>query len=282
MSQRPRPATERPRTVLEALDRAAVALRVQWPDEAERLAGEVLKSDRGNTAAARVLGQALLMQGRPLEAIEPLQRAARRRPDPMLETLLGRALADAGRTDEALERLRQATSRRPAYPLAFVELGDLLGKLGRLDEALPVFETGLALAPDAAVLRVALGYLHLARNDRAKARALFLAVRAAAPERHDARVALAQVLGLDGDYATAADLYRDALALRPDDAATQLALANCLLEMGERDAGEAALRTVAGGGTRMAGSAIAALAAAPHGRVFLRPSAAAKFLRVAS
>ena len=278
MSQRPRPPSERPSTILEALDRAAMALRAQRPDEAERLAAEVLKSDRGNAAAARVLGQALLMQGRPLEAVDPLQRAARRAPDPVIETLLGRALAEAGRTDDALDRLRQATTRRPAYPLAFVELGDQLGKLGRYDEALPVFEAGLALSPDAAVLRMAMGYLHLARHDRAPARALFLAVRAAAPERHDARLALAQVLTLDGDFAAAADLHREALALRPDDSATRIALAKCLLEMGERQAGEAALRTVARDG--MAGPAIAALAAAPHGRVFLRPSAAAKFLGV--
>ena len=252
---------------------------MQRPDEAELLAGDVLKSDRGNGAAARVLGQALLMQGRALEAINPLERAARRTPDPVIETLLGRALAEAGRTGEALDRLRQASSRRPAYPLAFVELGDQLGKLGRFDEALPVFETGLALSPDAQVLRMALGYLHMNRNDRSKARALFLAVRAAAPERHDARLALAQVLALDGDHAAAAELYRGALALRPDDAATRIALAKCLLEMGERDAGEAALRAVArdncgdgGPGHRRPGRRV------PHGRAFLRPSAAAKFL----
>jgi hypothetical protein len=35
-----------------------------------------------------------------------------------------------------------------------------------------------------------------------------------------------------------------------------------------------------GAGFALAGPAIVALAAAPHGRFFLRPSAAAKFLRV--
>jgi tetratricopeptide (TPR) repeat protein len=253
---------------------------MQRLDEAERLAGGVLKSDRGNVPAAQVLGQALLLQNRAEEAIDPLRRAARRSNDPAIETLLARALADAGRAEEALDQLRQATARRPPYPLAFLELGDQLGKVGRFDEGVAVFESGLALAPDAAVLRIGLGYLHLHRNERAKARGLFLQVRAAAPERHDALVALASVLALDGEYAAAADLYRQALGQRPDDAATRIGLGACLLEMGERDAGEATLRAATGGAAQMAGPAITALAAASHGRFFLRPSAAAKFLRV--
>jgi predicted Zn-dependent protease len=110
------------------------------------------------------------------------------------------------------------------------------------------------------------------------ARDLFLQVRAAAPERHDALVGLASVMVLDGEYAAAADLYRLALGVRPDDAVTRISLGKCLLEMGKRDAGEATLRAAARGAAQMAGPAIVALAGAPHGRFFLRPSAAAKFL----
>jgi predicted Zn-dependent protease len=267
------PRSPRPASVAAALEQAAQALQAGRLDEAERLARGVVKASPANAAAAQLLGQSLLLQGRAADAIAPLQRAARRRQDPVLETLLAHALEETGRTDKAVELLREAATRRPAYPLAFVELGDLLRKLGRFDEALAVLESGLALVPDAAVLRMALGYVHLARHDRAQARALFQAVRDAAPGRYDARVALAQVLALDGDYATAAALYRDALALRPDDAATRIALGKCLLEMGEREAGETAIRTA---GT-MPG-AIAALTAVPHGRAFLRPSQAAKFL----
>lgn len=269
---------DRPSTIQEALDRAALALQAQRFDEAERLAEGVLKSNRNSLPAARLLGQALLLQGRPEAAIEPLRWVARRSQDPAIETLLARALTDAGRRDEALGQLRQAMERRPPYPLAFVELGDLLGKLGRLDEALAVFEVGLALTPDAAILRMGLGHLSLKRNDRAAARALFAQVRAAAPERHDARVALADVLVLDGDYAAAADLYRLALDMRPDDAMTRISFGKCLLEMDERAAGEAALRAAARHGVSTMALAITALAATSHGRFFLRPSAAAKFL----
>ncbi len=83
-----------------------------------------------------------------------------------------------------------------------------------------------------------------------------------------------------GEYAAAADLYRHALGLQPDDLVTRVNLGKCLLEMGERDAGEATLRAATRGSASLAGRAITALAAAPHGRFFLRPSAAAKFLRI--
>jgi Flp pilus assembly protein TadD len=279
MSKRGDPTPERPSTIGEALERASAALQAQRLDEAERLASGVLKSDRSNVGAAQVLGTSLLMQGRAEEAIAPLQRAARRSQHPVLETLLGRALATVGRENEALEQLRQATARRPALPQAFLELGDQLSVLGRFDEARATFEEGLSLAPDAAVLRVGLGYLHLKTNDRARARALFLQVRAAAPDRRDAALGLGHAMVLDGEYAPAVELFRQALIARPDDTATRIELGKCLLELGQREAGEAALRTAAGGAADPAGPVILALAATPHGRLFLRPSAATKFLR---
>jgi Flp pilus assembly protein TadD len=257
-----------------------LAFRMQRPEEAQRLALDVLKSNRGNVLAAQILGRALLAQNRAREAIDPLQRAARRSDDPEIETLLAVALAAAGRDDEAFERLRQTTARRPPFPPAFLELGRQLGATGRFDEGIVVLESGLALAPGVLDLQMGLGYLHLNRNDRAKARALFLQVLVTAPGRHDALVVLAKVMALDGEYANAADLYRRALGLKPDDAATRISLGKCLLEMGEREAGEATLRAATRGATALAGPAIMALAAAPHGRFFLRPSAAAKFLRV--
>jgi Flp pilus assembly protein TadD len=281
MPKSPHPAHDRPSTIGEALDRAAAALQSQRPDEAERLAAYVLKSNPAHVGAAQLLGQALLLQGRPEAAIDPLEKVVRRSQDPVIETLLARALADTGRGDEAEARLRQATTRRPPYAIAFLELGNRLGHAGHFSQAAAVFEEGLTLAPDAAVLRIALGYLHLQRNDRATARALFLQVRSVAPERHDAMVALANVMALDGEPAAAADLYRRAIALRPDEPTTRISLAKCLLELGEREAGETLLRGAARAGPGTAWMAIRALAAAPRGRLFLRPSAAETFLRAA-
>jgi Flp pilus assembly protein TadD len=252
---------------------------MQRPIAAERLATGVLKSNRRNILAAQILGRALLMQNRAAEAIDPLERAARHSNDPAIETLLAAALAAAGRSDEALDRLRRTTARRPVFPPAFLEHATQLRKLGRFGEAIAVLESGLALVPNTADLRMALGHLHVECNDRAKARAMFLQVLAVAPERHDVLMALARVTAFDGDYAAAADLYRRALRARPDDAVARNSLGMCQLELGERDAGEASLRAALRAAPQMEGQIVTSLASASHGRFFLRPSAAAKFLR---
>ena len=271
---------QRPGSSSQLLESAALALRMQRPDEAERLAFGVLKSDRGNALAAQILGRALLMQNRADEAIVPLERAARRSDDPEIETLLAVALAAVGRGNDALDRLRRTIARRPPFLPAFLEYASQLGKIARVDEAIAVLESGLALTPDAVDLRTQLGYLHIKRNNRTEARAIFSQLLAAAPERYDVLVGLAKVMALDGEYAAAADLYRRALGMRPDDAVTRTNLGVCQLEMGEREAGEACLRAIAHGAPQLAGQALTSLAAASHGRFFLRPSAAAKFLGV--
>jgi hypothetical protein len=67
----------------EAIERAQMAMRMQRPDQAERIAAEVLKSDRGNIRAAQILGHSLMMQNRAAEAIgrwkgRPVAAAIRR------------------------------------------------------------------------------------------------------------------------------------------------------------------------------------------------------------
>jgi len=264
----------------QAPDRARRALREGRLADAASLAREALSVNPGDVVAVQALGHALLMQNRAREAVDALRSSAAHSRDPAVETLLARALAAAGRREEALDQLRRTTSRRPVFVLAFLELGELLGRSGRLDAAFDVFSEGLALAPEAAVLRVGLGHLLLRRNDRNQARALFAEVLRAAPHRHDATVALAGVMELDGDYAGAADLYRNALSARPAEPTTAISLGRCLLELGEREAGEAVMKSAVRGAAHAVGLAIAGLAATPRGRLFVQPSAAARFLGV--
>jgi tetratricopeptide (TPR) repeat protein len=261
------------------LERAAGALRAQQFAEAERLAAKVLKGSRTDTAAASILARALLALNRGGEAIAPLERAVRHGSDADIETLLGAVLGNAGRRDEAIEQLRRIIVRRPPFMPAFQELAGQLAGAGRVDEAISVIESGLALAPEAIDLKLDLARLHLHHNDRDKARAVLSTARDAAPGRPEIWKALARVLLLDGEYASAADAYRHALAHRPDDAFTRADLAACLLEMGDRDAGEASLRSVFRSGSHMLGRTTHALVASSHGRFFFRPSALLKFLQ---
>jgi len=268
----------RPSAADQALQGAILALQMQRPDEAERLAAGVLKANRSNAAAAAVLGRALMLQNRAAEAVRALERVARRGDNPALETQLAAALAAAGRSDEALAQLRRTSARRPPFLPAFLEHAGQLAKSGNHAEAIAVLENGLTLMPGALELQVELAFLYVRRNDRATARTILSQAVLAAPRHPHILAALAQVMHLDGEYADAADIYRRALALRPGDAATLKNLGACLLEMGERDAGEASIRAAIRAAPQLVGPAIISLAEASHGRFFLRPSAAANFL----
>lgn len=261
------------------LERADHALRTEHFAEAEQLAGEVLRASRFDAAALAILARALIGQNRGAEAIMPLEKAARRGDDPRIETLLGAALGGAGRRKEAIEQLRRTAERRPPFMPAFLELAGQLARDGSIEEAIAIIESGLALAPQNIEMKLSLAHLQLHRNERGKARATLMSAHEAAPGRPEVLTALARIMLLDGEYAIAADTYRRALGLRPDDALARADLAACLLEMGQREAGEASLRSAVRGGPQMLGRATYALVNSSHGRFFFRQSAAAKFLQ---
>lgn len=260
------------------LQQATLALRAKQFDQAKQLASEVLKSNRTDRNAVLILAHALIGQDHADEAITPLERAARRTGDVEIETLLGAALCAASRQADGIAQLRRTTARQPPYLPAFQELAGQLARAGRLDEAITTIEEGLTLAPDNIDLTIDLGRLCIQSNDRARARAALMRARDAAPGRPDILTELGWLLILDGDYGGAAEAYRHALALRPDDLMSRANLAKCLLEMGERKQGEAALRSVLRGRPQMLGRVAYVLATASHGRFFFQRSAAAKFL----
>ena len=238
----------------QALQQGSLALRMRQFGRAEQIATEILKSNRTEREAVLLLALALINQNRAGEAIVPLQKTARRGSDAEIETLLGASLCGSGRSADGIGQLRRTVARRPPYLPAFQELAGQLAKTGELDEAIRTVEDGLALAPENIDLKVDLGRLFLENNERAKARDILTVARDAAPGRPDILTELARALLLDGEYAAAADAFRHALALRPEDALARANLATCLLEMGERDGGEAALRSVMRGPTSPARS----------------------------
>ncbi|WP_249809842.1 tetratricopeptide repeat protein [Bradyrhizobium sp. 139] len=261
------------------LERATLALRMQNFAEAERLAAEVVKTSRTDIVAIWVLGRALLAQNRVAEAIVPLDKAARRTSDPGIETLLGAALGGSGRRMEAVEQLRRTAARRPPFLPAFQELAGQLAKDRRVDEAIATIGNALALAPESIDLQLDLARLHLECNARGEARPILVKAHKAAPGRPDISTLLARVLRQDGDYAAAAEMYRLALALRPDHAVTRADLAACLFELGQREAGEASLRSALRGRPRMLAQVAYTLVHSSRGRFFFRPSALKTFLQ---
>jgi tetratricopeptide (TPR) repeat protein len=247
-------------------------------EDAERLAREVLARIPQHPTALHLLGCALLLRGRPTEAIVPLEKAARARQDPAIETQLAIALRQTGRVDDALARATRAIKRRPAHAEAFHELGFHLFTLQRIDEAIATIEHGLELLPRSAELWVLLGGIHQAQRERAKAKAAFAHALTIVADHGDAHYGLGNVLIDDGEFAPAAQHMQRALAANPTDVQAKLKLAVCLLELGRGDDALGYLRAAVRSDQRFYGSALKLVSSAGHGRFWLRPSIATKAL----
>ena len=270
---------ERQRAQAEALQRARLAIQNDRPADAERLAGEILDANSGHLEATKLLGYALLMQGRADEAVDPLEKTARTSRDPEAETQLAIALRQAGDSDKALIWLKRAVKRAPPFPAAFHELGFVLHSLGRSAEAIDVLRQGIAVAPMMTDMAIQLGFVCYAINDRANAGAAFAHALSINPAHPEAVQGLGTVLMDRGDFARAAELFRGALSANADDTLARIALGKCLLELGDTEAGLACMRAASVRGAESHGKVIAALLSSGHGRFWLRPSEAAKFLK---
>jgi tetratricopeptide (TPR) repeat protein len=263
----------------EALQRAMIALNSGHPADAERIAADVLKTNRRNLMALQVLANALLLQNRIADAVAPLETAARGNHDPQIETMLGIVLRQAGRIEDALSWLKRAIKRRPPHAPAFYEYGCLLSFLNRDEEAVEAFNRGLDVAPLMPQFSVQLGYVLLRRKSYAEAKTAFgraLANAAGAPE---ALYGLAKVHQAIGDNAAAAGYFRQCLTTRPNDADMWLQLGYCLLELGDRAAGYECFRTATRGDPQNHGNALSALVKSSHGRFWLKPSRAAQYFQ---
>jgi tetratricopeptide (TPR) repeat protein len=262
-----------------ALQNAGAAIQAGRPQEAERIAGDVLKTNAGDVRAMHILGTALVMQGRGKEAIAPLERAARASRDARSETELAVALRQAGRNEEARERLERAVKRKPPFPPAFLELGSVLSALNRHDEAIGILQQGVTIAPGFADLSLELGRAFAARGRNKEARTAFARAVAVAPAHADALFSLARACQAERDFAQAADSYRRILARAPKDAAVRIGLGVCLVELGRSEEALDHLRAASRTSAKMFGEAVAALVDAGRGRFWLRPSDAARALR---
>jgi tetratricopeptide (TPR) repeat protein len=263
----------------EALQQALIALDSGRVQEAERIAGEVLKVQPRQPRALYVLGCARIMQDRAADAIAPLEAAVHGRHDAEIETMLAIALRQAGRQEDALRRLKLAVKRRPPYAPAFKELGYLLVLMEHYDEAVEVLNRGIEIAPMMPQLSIQLGYAHISRRDNASAKIAFARALEISPRSHDALFGMAKAHQEIGECDAAADYFRRSLTIEPDDQAAWLHLGHCLLELGQADAGNDCFRIAARGDKKQYGNALSSFVAAGRGRFWLKPSAAMRFFR---
>ncbi|MFO7650670.1 MAG: tetratricopeptide repeat protein [bacterium] len=154
---------------------------------------------RPNLAEAhQILGQCLLGDNKPREAIETCGRALQLDPK-MADAFLvqGNAYSVMNRWPEAVEHYRKAIDRRPGYSEAFNNLGLALQRSGELSKAVGAYREAVRTRPDYVEALYNLGNLYLERSQY----------------EPDPRRGI-------GDPATelqhAVDAYRDAVKLAPN------------------------------------------------------------------
>jgi len=258
---------------------ARLALDANRPQEAQRIAEQILKIDPRRAQALHILGCALLMQDRSADAIPLLEQAARALRNSETETLLAIALRRVGRNEDALSRLKRTIKRQPPFGAAFHELGFLLFFMDRHSEAIEVLSRGLELQPMMPELPILLGNVFLTCRNFVDAKVSFARALNIAPNSSDAMYGLGIAHWRLCEYQPAADLFRRYLMSKPEDVSAWLNLGHCLLELGQSDAGYDCFRTAARGEPKRYGSALASLVNSGRSRFWLKPSAAARFLR---
>lgn len=102
-----------------------------------------------NADAWRELADALLYDGRAVEATKALKRAAELQPDDAEVLLdLAHAARAAGNVDDAVEYVNQAAERDPGSPAALRALIDVHRSAGRLEQAIEAAQQLVETAPE--------------------------------------------------------------------------------------------------------------------------------------
>lgn len=165
-------------------------------DHAVRISREILRRTPDNPGALSVLGSSLARQGKPLEGLPALSRAASLHPtsvailvdastcarlagrleeavefgrkavalrseDAKTLCILGLALSEAGNPEEGLIQLKRAAGLAPGNPQVLHNLALVLELSGREREALEQFRSVVRIAPKALPSRLAMASLLL-------------------------------------------------------------------------------------------------------------------------
>jgi len=186
-----------------------------------------------NARAHNNLGQALMAEGRGVEAMPEFERAIALQPNhAFAHSNLGALLLGQRRYAEAVRHFNAALQADPNYLTARINLAQALTGLGRDNEAMQQYWAALAQDPSALDASINLGALLVgqgrAREGAERLRAV-IAADASLPEAHfHLGLALERLSDLQGAEAS----LRQALRLRPSFAAAHLALGKLLLRQG--------------------------------------------------
>lgn len=179
---------------------------------------QALQIAPGRASLLGELGEALVLAGRPAEALPSLRRRVKLEPDSGPAQLgLGLALRELGSHDKAVRALRLAAQLRPRLVAPLLPLARSLLVLDRTEEAYSVGVKALALAPEDPAVMWLMAPLYQRRKLHQPAAALVSKLRDT--RSHDARYwqLAGAVHSALGKHSEAREDYARALTLRPRD-----------------------------------------------------------------
>ena len=117
-------------------------------DAAERIATSILRINPKDLVALQVQGLSMAMQGRVIEAVSPLSKAAQQdSKNPELLNNLAKAQHGANLFTQALETFEKLRRLSPNNPQVLTDLATTYAKLKRYDQAEEVYQRALELQP---------------------------------------------------------------------------------------------------------------------------------------
>ena len=229
------PASPSPPSRDASLGAALEALRSGRPLRAEEICRSYLETNPGSVEHLRMLGTALMKQGRYPESEQTLRLAVALQPDhPHLHEDLGSVLALQDRYEEAIPCFEQAIRLEPRLPLAHKKLGQALAALGRGQDADAAFEE--FFEQDSARGQVALALDHLRAGRKTEAIDTLRSALRESDRNVDAMRFLAHIYWQEEQQQSDAEaLLRRATTLAPGYAAAWVML-GMILHEGNRDA----------------------------------------------
>ena len=219
-----------PGSVVVRLKLAEAYVRDRQYDRARPLLEEVLKAQGDEASANLLLGDLLMGQGKPEEAVSAYTKAWQKMPTAEAQLKLAQALAAAGRIEEAARRYQDLIQRSPYNAQARLGYGELLLIQGQKEKALEEFRSALRFAGDVTTREKAARRMVELKPDDIETRmrlagylreqykydgaiAQYEAVLRLSPNHIDALIGLGDCYVPKTQYDRALDYYQQALAL---------------------------------------------------------------------
>ena len=201
--------------------------------EAEHRAGALLESHPNVGMLWKILGIALLRQGK--DALAALRRTTELLPqDAEAHANLGGVLHDQGRWAEALGSLLRALELRPRDPDSLICAANAMKALGRAGESVALYQGALQIDPTSGEAHNNLGNAFLELGQCAQAAASYRTALRTQPHNAEVHCNLGNALRQLDQLDAAVECSQKALALEPGSSVAHNNLGLCWAAMGRR------------------------------------------------